>query len=606
MSNKDVIEQIMDLLNSQNGRGYVDQNTPMPADMFQVLQGASGAPVDHAAMGHTGMGAGGSGSISVESEGHGAGLYPAATLPESFGQVQSLMPEALSRGELNEQSIKDYTDALEIFNSGGKGEKIAGILAGLAGAGGYIADRTSGDIDRRNQASADLGPALQSLFSIPRGMRSRREGDLKSEFDRIDFERGLRGESIGARTTAKQTDVKSNLAFRQLEQKSAGIRAKAHMGMGAGKEPSQDDKNFKLGSVAFDRFRAANPTMDGGTALTEFRDSDPKHFAWMAKGNDYLTNYQSADELHTEAIGEISEIHWKRNQKRYDNAIDDEERAAIVYEINKGIERDMMSFYNIPPDKIQAILLRAGIDTSAPQGPPPEEPGFGSKAADAFVGATDFIGKVAGGDVSSFEGVLPGAQEDFDRLMSIFSGGAKSTGFDALTERTEQSRTAERQEKARTSVDELGIRAKGMIPDVADLFTPGLSDLSGVDPLMGSQVAAQEGAQEAPAVSAPISKGGEAIPHGDRVQAYAETAVKIWAEHQEEWEQAGNNEDARDRIEDKVTRLVEADLKNVYGLSPKQIELLYAENEELDSPSMYLEAIDKHVKGQGAPPVFSP
>ena len=577
----DTIEQIMDLLNGQNGRDFVDQNTPMTAELFKFLQDAP---------------AGSRGSISTESEGPGAGIYPAATLPESFGQVGSLMPEALARGELNEKSLKDYTDALQIFNSGGKGEKIAGVLAGLAGAGGYIADRTSSDSRRRRQSSADLGPALESLFSIPGGMRAKREGRLKSEFDRIDFERELGGESIGARTTAKQGDNSTNLAFRQLEQKSSGMRANARTG-GAAKEPSQDDKNFALGNAAFKAYRQLNPELTGGGLLTGFRDADPVHYSWMAKGNKYLEEYQSAEEYHTEAYGDISDSVDKQYQKIWEETNmsgDQEAIEALEYRIAQEKKRRMMAQYQTSDEDTNKLILdNAGIDLSIPEtDPPPPPPTTFDQVSGAVVKGTDALAGAIGGDYGGVSDIIgekyAGVIENFAGMASQ-ARGIPRKAMQGLIDKRGTRDAAQRQGEARANVDALGNEARGFIPDVFN--TPSLSDLSGIDPLMDSQAVPEGAAQESPATSAPVSKGGEAIPHGDRVLAYAETAIKFWAEHQDEWGRAGNDDDTRGAIEEKVTEKVEAEMKAKYGLSPKQIELLLAENEGLDFPSMYLEAI---------------
>jgi len=399
-----------DLLNPKD-RDYVSQNTPMNAELFNFLLNAP---------------KGSRGSVSA-STGRDSADKPVGTwdwpeAPPEFNQVQSVMPEAIARGGLNEATLKDYTDALEIFNTGGKGEKIAGVLQALAATGGYIADRTSSDPSRRAQSSADLDPALQSLFSISGAMRGKREGELKGALSAADRRRKLRGESIGAKTTAKTQDNVTNLAWRSLMQRGEADRTRA-----SGSTPRipfeereyYDAKRFYEGEFTRD-----NPGLSDLDLWDKFVEEQPRRVHQMGGKTPYGKDYETASTVLRNTLQENWDyIDEKYKKQLYDVAGDPEATKALELKMAMEAKRRGMAVFGISDEDINDDLLRrVGIDLSTPQpGPPPEDPGFFDTVAGYGVKATDAIGDVLGGDFSFLEGL--GIDPEHTKVLNSIFGG---------------------------------------------------------------------------------------------------------------------------------------------------------------------------------------
>lgn len=293
--------------------------------------------------------------ISVEGGAGGdanqtTGVYPWPELAPSMGQVPSVMPQAEAMGGLNEQLIRDYTDAMNVYNQGGKGEKIASIIAGLAGTGGYIADRTSGDIDRRRQSGPDLDYALTNLFATPQIMRGKRQGQMGGAMASADMRHKLRTGTVGGIEDALTEDDRKSLAWRTLAQKSdLGRRRVA--ASGSQKPEALRDKEWKEAEKLFYNKYGSKIGVPGGyanqtEAMEAMRQND--EFEFNKLKDIWKFDYEAPGDTYTGAREKAEDRWWKRHQKEWDNAEGDEEkRKAMMDDLNRSVATDIGNYLRV-------------------------------------------------------------------------------------------------------------------------------------------------------------------------------------------------------------------------------------------------------------------
>jgi hypothetical protein len=395
-------------------RDFVNANTPV--ELEELFAPGSGDPV----------------TASVPS-GADINTYPQANLPPEWAEVFSQMPEARQTGQVNEQMLKDYTEALNVYNQGGKGERIASLLAGLAGTGGYIADRTSGDVDRRNAASGpggDLDYALQGLFSIPGGMNARRRGDLKSSLDQAALTKATRTESLQALTGGKERDNYWNYMFRNMNQGAAEAQertraskdaAKARA-IGVAKPPEFKDQMIRMSyGMFYDNFASQiGPDKAFATqadALDAFIEKHPLEAEFLEGG--FLDDYKTARQSKSEdfiAAREIVEKQYATLWKNAQESGDPEEIKKVERTKYEAIRRELMRNYNWDEEDINTELKKLGIDLSTPtQVEEPEEPGI----LDDILGAAR--GLFGGGQEAGPE---LGSKTDEGEVVETFPDGS--------------------------------------------------------------------------------------------------------------------------------------------------------------------------------------
>ncbi len=278
--------------------------------------------------------------ISVEGGAGGdatTGVYPWPELAPSMGQVPSVMPQAEAMGGLNEQLIRDYTDAMNVYNEGGKGEKIASIIAGLAGTGGYIADRTSGDIDRRRQSGPDLDYALQNLFATPQIMRGKRQGQMESAMSSADMRHKLRTGTVKGVSGALTEDDRKSLAWHQLAQQSdLGRRRVA--ALGSQKPELLRDKQWKKANDLYERDYMSKVGQPGGYATEDDAfEAFEKKWGFQAKKLEDIWKYKHIPpgETYTDWDAEADKAWFQLYGEEWKNSEgDDEKRQKLLNQKN--------------------------------------------------------------------------------------------------------------------------------------------------------------------------------------------------------------------------------------------------------------------------------
>lgn len=157
------------------------------------------------------------------------GQDPAYPWPDLWPDVYSQKPGAGQLADLNEQTLQEYIEAMNVYNQGGKAERILSLIGGAGTAGGYIADRTSGDPERRARAGGpggDLDYALENVFALPNQLNQRRRGKMESAMRLSDVKRGFGKESLGAMSKAEERDNYWKYMWQRLGVGAAQERAR--------------------------------------------------------------------------------------------------------------------------------------------------------------------------------------------------------------------------------------------------------------------------------------------------------------------------------------------------------------------------------------------
>lgn len=368
-------------------RDFVSENSPRKEP--------SGGGLESLMALFSNMSEGESRRVSVEGGAGGdanqtTGVYPWPTLAPSMAEVPSVMPQAEAMGGLNEQLIRDYMDAMNVYNQGGKGEKIASIIAGLAGAGGYIADRTSGDADRRRRAGgydpnygdtggysygrggqygSDLDYALQNLFSIPQGMRAKRQGQMTQAMSSAEMRHKLRTGTVGGVEHALTEDDRKSFLWHGAAQKAESDRARiAASGSKSREDPRYTE--YKEAEKQFyrlynDRIGPGKEFKDQTSALADFQEhygleSSKISDIWKTPQYETVGNTYTGmrDKYRKEAM-DLYGQDWK------DAAGDEEARKKIEYlieqHIRKGVTDELrLRGENINPEDILPPMAETG------------------------------------------------------------------------------------------------------------------------------------------------------------------------------------------------------------------------------------------------------
>lgn len=361
-------------------------------------------------------------SASYETSG-GTGQDPGygwPDLPPAWDEVFSQVPQAEARGELNEETLRDYMEAMNVYNQGGKAERILSLIAGVGTTGGYIADRTSGDPERRRMAGGpggDLDYALQNIFALPNQMNQKRRDEMTSAMGWADTQRSLRGESLGAMSTAKGQDNYWNYMFRQAGAKAG--EQKARISGSTPRIPMEEKEYYKAKKFLFGAFRKKYPDLPHRDLLDKFIEEYPDLASHYTAKSPYLKNYVTPGKTYSDWDADADKAWYQQYGKEWENAEGDDDKRKqmlnekISYKRQWITDRIRWEGKEVDPNILDEIF-------------PPAQPGD-EVTEEEGRGFFDVLGDAAGG---AYEGGKEGG------LLDMIGGGLK--GLFGMDEDTAQ------------------------------------------------------------------------------------------------------------------------------------------------------------------------